>query len=238
MAVLSQPKPDLHGDNRPSSTVPAELSFAQAPAEGDDARDQQFIELLRAARAGQVESLGTLLQWYANYLTILARTQLDRRLRRRMNPSDIVQEAMLAAHKDFAAFRGHSQGELLGWLRTILVHTLHRSFAANIKVGKRDIRRERSIEELSDQMNLSAQRLAIALPANSPSPSAALQNHERDLEFANQLSRLKPDYREVILLRVVQGLSFEEIAQQMDRSCGAVRMLWLRALEAFKTHSE
>lgn len=212
------------------------------PAAEQDAdqlvRDEQFVQLLVSARAGDTESLGQLLQWYANYLTILARTQLDRRLRRRLNPSDVVQEAMLAAHKDFAAFRGNSQGELLGWLRTILVHTLHRCFSANIKVGKRDIRREMSLEEMSGQLERSAINLASILPANGPSPSASIQARERDLELANQLSRLKPEYRDVILYRVLQGLSFEEIAQRMDRSCGAVRMLWLRALDAFKTATE
>ncbi len=145
---------------------------------------------------------------------------------------------MLAAHKDFAAFRGNSQGELLGWLRTILVHTLHRCFSANIKVGKRDVRREMSLEEVSGQLERSAINLASILPANGPSPSASMQARERDLELANQLSRLKPEYRDVIILRVLQGLSFDEIAERMDRSCGAVRMLWLRALDAFKTATE
>ncbi len=216
-----------------------QLSHAVPVYDADEnVRDEQFSKLLSSARAGNTESLGLLLQWYANYLTILARTQLDRRLRRRLNPSDVVQEAMMAAHKDFAAFRGNSQGELLGWLRTILVHTLHRCFSSNIKVGKRDVRRETSLEEVSGQLERSAINLASILPANGPSPSASIQARERDLELANQLSRLKPEYRDVILYRVLQGLSFDEIAERMDRSCGAVRMLWLRALDAFKTATE
>ena len=57
--------------------------------------------LMDQARRGETESMGQLLQLYRNYLTILATTQLDRRLRRRMSPSDLVQEAMLAAHLRF-----------------------------------------------------------------------------------------------------------------------------------------
>jgi len=52
--------------------------------------------------------------------------------------------------------------------------------------------------------------------------------------IADQLAKLRPDYREVIVLRNLQGLSFEEVAVQMDRKPGAVRMLWLRAIEKFR----
>ncbi|WP_390895569.1 sigma-70 family RNA polymerase sigma factor [Stieleria tagensis] len=195
----------------------------------------EFPKLLANARAGDRQSLGRLLQWYANYLTILASTQLDRRLRRRLSPSDIVQEAMLAAHQDFAGFRGNSQGELLCWLRAILIHTLHRNFKRHVTVEKRDIRREVSLEHVSNRLEESAVNLAAMLPAGGQSPSGAMQARERSVELANQLSRLRPAHRQVITLRVLQGLSFDEIAAQMDRNCGAVRMLWLRALEAFKT---
>ena len=62
-------------------------------------------ELIGAARRGEKDQLGRLLQFYFNYLTVLASTQLDNRLRRRVNPSDLVQETLLAAHRDFAARR-------------------------------------------------------------------------------------------------------------------------------------
>jgi RNA polymerase sigma-70 factor (ECF subfamily) len=197
-----------------------------------------FVDLLGRARAGESEPLGELLQWYSSYLTILASTQLDRRLRKRLNPSDIVQEAMLAAHKDFSDFRGASQAELLCWLRTILIHTLHRSFAKNVKVEKRDVRREVSLDDFSRSVDESVGRLAALLPAKGASPSAPLQASEDSVRLADQLNRLKPQYRDVIVFRVLQGLSFEEIALRMDRSGGAVRMLWLRALEILKTSSE
>ena len=69
--------------------------------------------MLDHVRYGDHASLGELLQLYRNYLSVLATTQLDRRLRRRLNPSDLVQETMLAAHRDFGKFRGGSEGELL-----------------------------------------------------------------------------------------------------------------------------
>lgn len=207
-------------------------------ANSDRSRSGQseFHELLNAARRGETEPLGQLLQWYGNYLNILASTQLDRRLRRRVNPSDIVQEAMLAAHRDFPAFRGRSQGELLGWLRTILINTLHRNYEKHVKVAKRDVRREVSIDQVSSSLEESASNLAALLPSDGESPSAPMRARERSVELANQLSELRPQYRDVIVFRILQGLGFDEIAKRMDRTEAAVRMLWLRALEAFKTH--
>src|SRR4051812_43409404 len=81
--------------------------------------------LLREARDGNEQQLGRLLTLYRNYLTILATTQLDARLRRRISPSDLVQEAMLGAYRDFLKFRGSSERELLAWLRQILINCLH-----------------------------------------------------------------------------------------------------------------
>jgi RNA polymerase sigma-70 factor (ECF subfamily) len=203
-----------------------------------DRVSEEFLAHLGQARGGDTESLGVMLQWYVNYLTILATTQLDHRLRRRMNPSDLVQETLLAAHRDFADFRGDSQPELLGWLRRILINTLHRAFATHVKAGKRDIRREVSIDQISTQMEESACNLASILPGHAASPSEPMRDRERAVGLADQLNDLSSDYRDVIVYRVLQGLSFDEIAERMERSCGAVRMLWLRALEQFKVTYE
>lgn len=197
-----------------------------------------FQELLTLARAGDANALGQLLAWYVNYLTILATTQLDRRLQRRVSPSDVVQEVLLAAHRDFCDFRGQCQAELMGWLRQILINTLHRAFARHVKAGKRDIRREVSMDQVSRQLEESAYNLAAMIPAQGDSPSAAIRAREDAVELADQLSKIRPQYRQVIVLRVIQGLSFEEIAEEMGRTSGAVRMLWLRALEAFRLHGE
>jgi RNA polymerase sigma-70 factor (ECF subfamily) len=95
--------------------------------------------LLERARRREVEPLGGLLQLYRNYLTILATTQLDPRLRRRMSPSDLVQETMLAACRDFDQFRGVSERELLAWLRQILIHCLHRAYETHLEARCRDV---------------------------------------------------------------------------------------------------
>lgn len=195
---------------------------------------RDVLELIDAARRGETQQLGQLLQSYFNYLTVLANTQLDGKLRQRLSPSDLVQETMLAAHRDFHAFRGNSPQELVGWLRQILIHVLHGSYARHVKAEKRDIRREISMDQIRVSVDRSAVNLASILPSPGASPSSPILEQERAMELADRLAELEPDYREVIVLRNLQGLAFEEVAQRMDRSSGAVRMLWLRAIDRFR----
>lgn len=197
-------------------------------------QDVGVAELIDEARFGANQSLGHLLQLYRNYLTILATTQLNVRMRPRVSPSDLVQETMLAAHRDFKQFRGHSEGEFLKWLRQILISSLHHAVATHVMAKKRDLRREVSIDQVAATVEGSAHRLATCLAVNEPSPSAALRERERSVALANQLARLKPDYRQVIVLRNLQALPFDEVARRMNRKPGTVRMLWLRAIEKFK----
>ncbi|EMI45314.1 MULTISPECIES: sigma-70 family RNA polymerase sigma factor [Pirellulaceae] len=210
------------------------MSNADTP---DDAQSP-VPELLKKARDEGTQSLGELLQLYRNYLTVLATTQLDGRLRRRMNPSDLVQETMLGAHRDFEAFRGGSEQELLAWLRQILVNCLRTAIDVHFNAQKRDMRREISIEHVSDALDNSAANFANVLADRGPSPSEPMRRRERAVELADQLAKLRPQYRDVIVLRNLQGLSFEEIAQRLDRKPGTVRMLWLRAMDKFKESYE
>lgn len=80
--------------------------------------------LIHRARRGDERALGELLALYRNYLKLLARLQISRRLQQKMDASDIVQELLLQAHKAFGDFRGRSEAELLAWLRRILASTL------------------------------------------------------------------------------------------------------------------
>ena len=189
--------------------------------------------LLNNARQGVSDDLGTLLQLYRNYLSILADTQIGQRLRVRVSPSDIVQETMLAAHRDFQKFRGCTEREFMAWLRQVLINTIHRTVDTHLKAKRRDVRREVSIEVLG-KMGQSAIDFLQAFADRGPSPSEPLREREAAVALADQLAKLRPQYREVIVLRNLQGLSFQEVAQRMDRSTNAVRMLWLRAIEKFK----
>jgi RNA polymerase sigma-70 factor (ECF subfamily) len=191
--------------------------------------------LINSARRGQRSSIGRLLQQYRNYLTVLAAAQIERRLQPRVSPSDVVQETMLRAHQNFTQFRGTTEPELLAWLRQILVNNLAKFVEQHVLAARRDVRREVSIERLGQRLEQSTLQLAALLPAESKSPSMAVQQREEAVLLADRLAELPPDYREVLVLRNLQGLPFEDIAQQINRSVGATRMLWLRAIDRLRT---
>src|SRR4029079_18700739 len=99
-------------------------------------------------------------------LVVLAGTQIEKRLQPRVSPSDVVQETMLRAHKNFAQFRGASEGELLAWLRQILVNNLAKFVEQHVLAARRDVRREVSIERLGAALEQSTVQLAALLPAD------------------------------------------------------------------------
>lgn len=199
---------------------------------------QTTNRLLEAARGGKEESLGRLLQLYCNYLKIMATSQIDRKLRARISPSDVVQETLLEAHRDFAQFRGVSEGEFMAWLRKILVNNLARDVERHVLAEKRDVRREVSMEEIGVSLDRSSARLAAVLADGGLSPSSDAQRNEHAIVLADELAELQADYREVIVLRHLEGLSFSEVAERMERSSGAVRMVWMRAIAQLRRQLE
>lgn len=183
--------------------------------------------LLGQARAGDAAALGKLLELYRNYLRLLARALIGATLRVRLDPSDLVQETFMEAHRDFAQFAGAGERELAAWLRRILVHNLADQARRQQSRG-RDHRREESLEALLERSSLDLQQ---ALAEGLSTPSARAARREQAVLLADALAALPPDYREVIVLRHLERLKFDEVAARMQRSAGAVRMLWTRALE-------
>lgn len=185
-------------------------------------------QLLRLAQAGNGPALGQLLELYRHYLALLARFHLGRRLQAKVDASDLVQEAFLEAHRDFAQFRGATERELVSWLRHILASNLANLTQRYWGSQCRDVRLER---QLAVELDQSSQVLDRGLLARQSSPSEHAARREQAVLLADALAQLPADYQEVILLRHVERHKFEEIAVRMGRSAGAVRMLWTRALE-------
>lgn len=196
--------------------------------------------LLREVRGGKAELLGPLLDSYRNYLRLLATTQIDGKLQARISASDLVQETMLGAYRDFDQFRGDSERQLLAWLRQILINRLHVFVQKQVLSQKRDVRREISLDDLGGALARSTANLqaGLLLADQGPSPSAQVMRRENAVRLADLLAEMSPHYREVIVLRNLRGLSFDEIAEQMGRSSGAVRMLWLRAIDQLRERME
>jgi RNA polymerase sigma-70 factor (ECF subfamily) len=191
----------------------------------------ELDELLQQARSGDQSVLGAVLERYRRYLTLLARVEIGRRLQSKLDASDLVQDTFLAAHRHFDRFEGSQEGQFLCWLRQILAGTLANQLRRYLGTQARDVRLEESLAERLDQSSAS---LAGALPAPISSPSQQATRREQSVLLADALATLTDDYREVIVLRHLEGLTFPEVAQRMGRSVDSVEKLWLRGLRKLR----
>ena len=108
-------------------------------------------ELVIASKAGDNEALGKLLEQYRGYLLMLAHRYLSDRLRRRIDPADIVQLTYLEATRDLPAFRGATPAEFAGWLRGMLKNNVATAVTRHVTTQKRSIRREVDDSPAADQ---------------------------------------------------------------------------------------
>jgi RNA polymerase sigma-70 factor, ECF subfamily len=189
--------------------------------------DPDPARLLRMAQCGDAGALGALLELYRNYLALLARLQLGRRLQSKVDAGDLVQETFLEAYRDFAQFRGASEGEFVSWLRQVLARNLANLLRRYFGTRRRDVRLE---QELAGAMDASSRVLEGGLVAPASTPSHQAARREQAVLLADALGRLPADYREVIILRHLEGLSFPEVANRLGRSVNSVEKLWARGL--------
>jgi RNA polymerase sigma-70 factor, ECF subfamily len=186
--------------------------------------------LIERARHKEPAALDRLLDSYRNYLRLLARTGLDASLQGKADPSDLVQDALLKASQRFGQFRGATDAELAVWLRQILSRCLA-DFVRRYGTGGRRAGREQSLDQLLDHSSQVMQRIVAT---EGTSPSASAERRDLGVVLSDALAELSPDHREVIVLHHLEGLSWDEVASRMERTVGAARMLWTRALKELR----
>jgi len=187
--------------------------------------------LLGLARGGDEAALGRLLESYSNYLTLLARVQIGRRIQGKVDAGDVVQEVFLEVHRQFEHFRGATEAEFVAWLRKILAGQLALTLRRYLGTKGRDVNLER---ELGAQLDQSSQAMDGGFVASTSTPSQHVSKREQAVLLADALGKLPPDYREVIVLRHLEALPFAEVAGRMGRSEDSVQKLWVRALASLR----
>jgi len=186
------------------------------------------LELLLAeAKVGANGALGRLLEHYSQYLTLLARMQIGKRLQGKVDPSDLVQEVFLSVHRQFPQFRGTTEAEFVTWLRRIMAGQFALLLRRYLGTKGRDVNLERDLVAELDQSSLALDR---GLVASYSTPSQHASRREQAVLLAEALGKLSEDHREVIVLRHLETLSFAEVAARMNRSENSVYKLWVRAL--------
>jgi RNA polymerase sigma-70 factor (ECF subfamily) len=165
------------------------------------------------------------LEHYREYLHLLARLQLDPRLRRELDSSDLVQETLLKAHGRQDQFRGNTDAELAAWLRAILANTIADALR---KLGRQV---ERSPEEAVEESSV---RLERWLASSDPGPDSRMQRQEQLVRLADALAQLPEDQRTAVELRHVQGYTVPQISELTGRSVASVAGLLRRGLKRLR----
>ncbi|GIX00697.1 MAG: hypothetical protein KatS3mg111_4029 [Pirellulaceae bacterium] len=186
--------------------------------------------LLEAARNGDRDALGSLLDQYRPYLLVLARRYLDPRLRQRLDPADVVQTTFLEAQRDFPAFRGDNVAQLLAWLRNILRHNVLSTHQRHLGAEKRNAGRE-----VTNHAVEGSPALTDMVPAETTSPSGRVMRQEVAQMLHLHLARLPDSQAEALRLRYIHGCSLKEIAERMGRTELAVAGLLKRGLYTLRS---
>jgi RNA polymerase sigma-70 factor (ECF subfamily) len=167
------------------------------------------------------------LERYRAYLRLLARLQLDPRLRPRLDESDLAQQTLIQAHQAFDRFEGDDSA-LAAWLRQILANNLAHALRDHGREC-RNVTREKPLDVLLAE---SSARLERWLVDDNPTPQA--QRNEQAMRLAEALDQLPEAQREAIVLEYWQGWSLEEIGQHLNRSRAAVAGLIKRGMKQLR----
>ena len=171
------------------------------------------------------------LEPYRRYLTVLASVHFDARLRGKLDPADLVQQAFVRATAAAGELRSREPAVVAAWLRKIMANELADAIK-HFDRDKRAIDRERSIEADLDR---SASGLVGWLAADMTSPSGKASANEDLLRLADALAELPESTRDIVILKHAQGLTLAEIAERVGISIPAVASRLRRGLEQLRT---
>lgn len=167
---------------------------------------------------------------YRAYLTLLAEFGLNPRIRSKLDAADVVQETLLEAHRDLPSYRGNSEAEFLGWLKTILARNIL-NLARHYRTAKCEISRERPLQHELDQ---SSARLDQFLVAEQTSPSQHAARNERAVALLAALEHLLAQEREAVVLKHIHGWSLAQISERLGRPVDAIAGLLKRGLRKLR----
>ena len=193
--------------------------------------------LVARARNGQTEALDQLLGRYRHFISLMVRARFrGGRMAARVDSSDIVQDVLLRVADHIETFEGMDQTAFEAWLRRIAEREVLRQVDRHLGAARRDAGRERPVAGAANPNDGERPSLVLEgwLEASITSPSLAAVRKERAVLLADALARLPEDYRELLVQRHIEERTFEEIAQTMQRSSGALRTMWVRALRKLK----
>lgn len=184
---------------------------------------------LEQAVAGNQESWNSLVSQQRDRLRRLVAFRMDDRLQGRIDPSDVIQEAMIEAWQRLPEFAKEQQVPLFVWLRTLTLQRLGMLRRTHLERSKRTVNKEVDI-----QQDDSSSAMAVALIDSAISPSSVVQRQEIYGHIQERLVGMDPVDREVLALRHFEQLGNTEVASVLGISTAAASLRYSRALRRLR----
>jgi RNA polymerase sigma-70 factor (ECF subfamily) len=184
----------------------------------------QTQDLLARIARGDRQALEQLLERYRPGLRAFVEARLDPKLRARLDPSDVVQEAQVEVVRRMDDFLRRRPMPFHLWVRKTTYERLLNLRRDHRKRARRSVDREVAFPDRSSLL------VARPLLAGGPSPSQQLAAREFADRVARAVAELAEADREILLLRHAEELPYEEIACLLDLEPAAARKRYGRAL--------
>ena len=187
-------------------------------------------ELLRQVQSGDRDAVDRLFARHRGRLRHMVAVRMDQQLSRRIDPSDVVQEALAAASAQLPAYLKHRPLPFYPWLRQIAWQVLVDLYRTHITAGKRTVHSERDLALPGHSSVLLVEQLV----GHDPSPSDQLLRDELESRVHAAIAQLGPQYREILVMRDLEQMHVGEIAAVLQISESAVKMRRLRAIRRLR----
>ena len=196
--------------------------------------DDQTEELLAGARAGDAEAVSRLLERHRQSLRRMIDLRMDRKIQRRVDASDIVQDVLIEANRRLADYLKNPVMPFHLWLRQMAKDRIIDAHRRHRKASRRSLDREQPLVA-PQRLDQSTFDLAAELSDQELTPAAAATWHELQRRFQAAVESLDEGDREVVLMRHFEQLSNSETAQALGLSQPAASMRYLRAMRRLRT---
>jgi len=189
-------------------------------------------ELVALAKDGNESAISQLWTVYGARVHWIMRLRMGMELRSKLESMDLAQDALLSALGDLENFTYKNEGDFLRWISTIAENRL-RDNLDKLHADKRDIRKEIRIGRPG--ANTVSKSAVSFTPIEATTPSVIMSRKEELDKLEKAIDKLKPEYKQVIVLSKIDGLSYKEIADKLGKTSEAVRKLISRAMAALTT---
>jgi RNA polymerase sigma-70 factor (ECF subfamily) len=195
--------------------------------------DAEISQQLERARGGDRSAVGVLLEAHRARLERLVTLRLDRRLRGRVDPADVLQDTFLEATRRLESYLDRPDMPFFLWLRFLATQRLQGLCREHLGVGKRDVRREVPIAEATFT-EANSEALAARLHGSFTTPSQAAMRQEMKARLTAALESMDLEDREIIALRHFEELSHGEAARVLGMDESAASKRYLRAIKRLR----